>query len=121
MGGWIEANKAIADRIGIPLVAYEGGPHLLARTAQQQNDQGFIDLLADMKRDPRMRGMYEKLLGRWDAAGGETFVFFSDLENWGRSGSWGLKETLDDSTNHLFSIASLRGFADPTSWLATCK
>jgi hypothetical protein len=95
----ITTNHSLAQSRGLPLVAYEGGQHLVARPGEQHNNAGFVELLAKINRDPRMGAAYKRLLDRWFAAGGKTFTFFSSAGAWGKYGQWGLQEDyLDDDS-----------------------
>lgn len=90
-------NRDVAAARGLPLVAYEGGQHLVARPGDQHNNQGFVDLLVNINRDPRMGDLYKYMLDKWYAAGGKTFVFPAEAATPGKWGSWGLKENYLDN------------------------
>jgi hypothetical protein len=85
-------NQQVASQFGLPLVAYEAGQHLVPRTEPQRKDEGFVELLASLQRDPRMGELYDYLAERWQALGGSTIVFFNNLDNWDIHGFWGLRE-----------------------------
>jgi hypothetical protein len=93
---WMTANREHAAARGLPLVAYEGGQHLVAKPGEQHNDASFVDLLTQANRDPRMGEMYEKLLTKWYANGGKTIAFFNDIGRPTKWGAWGLQETYND-------------------------
>ncbi len=91
-------NRDIAAARGLPLVAYEGGQHLVARPGEQHNDKNFVDLLTTINRDPRMGDLYTYMLDKWYGAGGKSFVFIGETIGSTKWGSWGLKENyLDDN------------------------
>ena len=86
-------NKRIAAANNLPLVAYEGGQHLLAKIGTPaHSDEGFVALLSEINRDPRMGSLYTYLLDEWRKVGGETFVFVADIAPASKWGAWGLQE-----------------------------
>jgi len=85
-------NKALADRFGLRLVAYEGGQHLVAN-GEHQNDAEFTAKLIAANRHPRMGVLYEKMFDAWYAASGrELMVLFNSAEAPSKYGAWGLLE-----------------------------
>lgn len=90
--GWIEANKEVANSAGIPLVAYEGGQHLVG-VGSEQNNSALTTLLTSANRDARMTALYRRYLEGWHSRGGSLFVHFSDIGSYTRYGSWGALET----------------------------
>ncbi len=90
-------NEQVAAARGIPLVAYEGGQHLVAKPGEQHNNQGFVDLLSNINRDPRMGDLYKYMLDQWYGEGGKTFVFAGETMTSTKWGSWGLKENYLDN------------------------
>jgi hypothetical protein len=98
----VKMNQQVAAARGLPLVAYEGGQHLVARPGEQHNDPRFVELLSKINRDLRMGELYTYLLDKWYAAGGKTFVFFNDVGRPAKWGAWGLKETYQDDNAPKF-------------------
>jgi hypothetical protein len=90
-------NQRVAAANGLPLVSYEGGQHLVARPGAAQNDDGFVNLLSQINRDPRMGSLYSYMLSEWGAIGGKTFTFVGDVAPSGKWGSWGLQENYLDT------------------------
>lgn len=90
-------NQHIAAANGLPLVAYEGGQHLVARPGAQHDDQSFVDLLSQINHDDRMGQLYTYLLDQWYSKGGKTFVLSGDVATSGKWGSWGLQENYLDT------------------------
>lgn len=88
---WVTANKAVATKFGIPLMAYEGGQHLTMGGGD--NDQKWLALFIAANRDPRMGKAYSKMMDTWLASGGETFTFYSHIATPTQWGAWGMKET----------------------------
>jgi hypothetical protein len=85
-------NKALADRFGLRLVAYEAGQHLVA-PGEQMNEAAFTNQLIGANRQPRMGQLYEKMFDTWYAESGrELLVLFNSAETPSKYGSWGLLE-----------------------------
>jgi hypothetical protein len=86
-------NKALADRFGLRLVAYEGGQHLVG-TGEHMDDDALTKKLIATNRDPRMGKLYEKMFDTWYAESGrELLVLFNSAEMPSKFGSWGLLES----------------------------
>lgn len=91
----MDRDKAMADKHGLKLIAYEGGQHM---TASGRNREFTTRLLAKMReanRHPRMREMYRKYFDHWAAIGGDTFAVFTSIQRWNKYGSWGVAEFYD--------------------------
>lgn len=93
--GWIKAQKAIADRFGLRLVAYEGGQHMVG-VQGGENNETMTALFHAANRHPRMGEIYRQYFAAWTAAGGEVFCYFSSVGRWSKWGSWGILEYYDD-------------------------
>ncbi len=89
---WTVANKEFADLHGIPLVAYEGGPHLVANASQGRDDAKLTDKLVQANRNQRMYDIYQKMLRTWYGAGGDLFVVYHLTGVPTKYGSWGVLE-----------------------------
>ncbi|HEX4589790.1 MAG TPA: hypothetical protein VH120_07665 [Gemmataceae bacterium] len=90
----IEAQAALARKYGLPLIAYEGGPHLVG-VGGAENNQALTALFVAANRHPRMSEILKRHYQNWFAAGGETYVTFVYVEAPGKSGSWGVLEFQD--------------------------
>lgn len=88
---WIVGAKAVADRHGLPLLAYEGGQHLTLPPGPL--DDNWLKLLIAANRDPRMGQAYARHLADWRSAGGQLFMFYSHVSRPGPYGFWGLKSS----------------------------
>ena len=93
---WMTANKAVADKFGIPLWAYEGGQGLAPPGGD--TDTTLVTLFNNANRDPRMGAAYTRLLADWQASGGQTFALYNDVATASKYGAWGLKENQFDTT-----------------------
>jgi hypothetical protein len=93
--GWMVANKTIADKFNIPLWAYEGGQGLVPPGGD--TDASLVTLFTNANRDPRMGTAYTQMLSDWQAAGGQTFALYNDINGASKYGMWGLKEGIFDT------------------------
>ncbi|HEX6361899.1 MAG TPA: hypothetical protein VFZ93_03025 [Albitalea sp.] len=111
---WTVANKQVAERFGLPLVAYEGGQHLHTYRG------GKVEaMFRAANRDPRMGAVLRQLVDDWKAAGGELFVAFSYVQQSTRGGAWGMKEhQRDDAAPKWRAIEALR---DEGCWWKGCR
>jgi hypothetical protein len=109
-------NREIAAAYGLPLVAYEAGQHLTPSGAGQRNDEGFVELLLEIQRDPRMGDLYAYLFQKWREIGGATITLFNNVDSWGRSGTWGLKEGFDDPVAPKFDAVQAYLTRQPGGW-----
>ncbi|MDY0167967.1 MAG: hypothetical protein RBS80_15570 [Thermoguttaceae bacterium] len=91
----IEASKAIADKYGFSLTAYEGGQHMVGVAGGQDNET-MNALFHEANRHPRMGEIYRRYYEAWTAAGGDLFCYFSSVGRWSKWGSWGIMEYYDD-------------------------
>lgn len=94
----IRRQKAIANRFGLKLLAYEGGQHLVG-LGEAQNNEKLTELFRQANRHPRMGDIYTKYLDGWKAAGGDLMCIFSSVSLWGKYGCWGLAEYYDETEN----------------------
>ncbi len=92
----IQMSAASASQWGVPLIAYEGGQHLVAEPSLQ-NDTSITSVLEAAQRDPRMYDLYRQLLSAWDAAGGSLFVHYTYTGTWNKWGYWGALESNDSA------------------------
>jgi hypothetical protein len=102
IAGSVKAYRALADKYGKRLVAYEGGQHMLDRSDPARRVR--------MQRDPRMTGIYSRYLAGWRAAGGGTFMLYSATGPISEYGAWGLREYAGQP---LTETPKLRGVLTP--------
>ncbi|MFT5468971.1 MAG: hypothetical protein ACI8UO_004084, partial [Verrucomicrobiales bacterium] len=107
----IALQKAVADAQGWSLICYEGGQHFTGIFAAA-NDVTLTGILTNANRDPRMGTRYTEYLDMLEAAGVEMFCNFNDVNEFGRSGSWGLVETMDQD------IATAPKYLAVSDWIA---
>jgi hypothetical protein len=84
----------VADELGLKLVAYEGGQHLVG-VGGGENNEALTERLQAANRHPRMGEIYRKYYDAWTAAGGDLFCYFSSVGRWSKWGSWGIVEHYD--------------------------
>lgn len=85
----------IARRYRLPVIAYEGGQHLLGISPVEKNKR--VNALFDAaNRDPRMGLLYTRYLESWSrVTGGQLFVHLLDCGGYGEHGRWGSLEYID--------------------------
>jgi len=88
---WIKTQKAVADKYGLKLLAYEAGQHLVG-VGGGENNEALTKVLIEANRHPRMGQLYAKYLDGWRDAGGDLCCLFSSVANPSKWGSWGLLE-----------------------------
>lgn len=96
----MEQNLALANTLGsyarfynLHHLAYEGGQHL-----QDHINAGNGDVKVDANRDARMGAAVETYLNRWQALGGENFLYFTLTSGYSKWGSWGLIDDVKKSS-----------------------
>lgn len=92
---WIKAQKQVADKYGLKLVAYEAGQHLVGVGGGENNDK-VTALLQAANAHPRMGRIYDQYYATWTEAGGDLLCYFSSVGRWSKWGSWGILEHYDD-------------------------
>ncbi|MGZ9271807.1 MAG: InlB B-repeat-containing protein, partial [Candidatus Binatia bacterium] len=116
---WVAANKSVAERHHVALVAYEGGNELGA--ARNENDAYQIKLNAltvQANRDPRMGEAYTTLFNDWKAAGGDLFMVFESTAAYSMKGNSSLLEWQGQPASQAPKYAAAMDFisANPCWW-----
>jgi hypothetical protein len=111
--GWIVASKKVADKYGLPLIAYEGGQHLTVYRGGKTEA-----MFRAANRDPRMGAAIAQLIDEWKAAGGQLFVAFSYTQPAVRGGFWGMKEQQRD--NGAPKWQAIKALRDQPCWWSGC-
>jgi hypothetical protein len=94
-----KATAELCRARGIPLVAYEGGSHVLAAGYGDWNNPAnaaFMRFLANLHKHPVMADLYLEQWAYWSAAGGRTASVFVDIYSYGFYGYWGSKEDVTE-------------------------
>ena len=120
-------NKAphyeLASKLGIPVVAYEGGPHFLPerrivppgaetpadgkkprKVSAKKLVPEIQDFIQRMERTPRFGEIYQQYLARHHASGLEINTPFVLLANWRDSGQWGHVESLTQPLDEAVKV-----------------
>jgi hypothetical protein len=85
--GRVRENKAVADKYGKRLIAYEGGQHIIPNNPAAQNE-----VYAAMQRDPRMGLLYDRYFADWKAITPDLFTVYSATGAISQYGAWGIRE-----------------------------
>ncbi len=115
-------NKAVADRYGIKLSAYEGGQHMTF-TGNLTGDRALINenLFLAGNRDPRMGQAFSNYFTDWKEAGGSLFMVFESTGKWGRFGAFSLKEHQQQALSETPKLADTLAFIDANPcWWTGC-
>jgi hypothetical protein len=87
----IAENVALAEERGLPLVAYEGGQHLVGTGGMQEN-AALTQLFVETNRSAVMGALYERYLAEWRASGAHEMFLWNLADEPSKFGSWGLLE-----------------------------
>ena len=99
---WMDEHKALADSLGMIVIGYEGGQHLVG-VGEAQNDTTLAMKLIAANRHPRMGDLYCKYLDYWyHEAQLDLFAIFSSHGTPSKYGSWGIKEYYADVDNSKY-------------------
>jgi len=73
----IYANKKLADKYRLELIAYEAGQHLIRYDPPHTvKDPAVLNLFMSVQKDPRMRQAYQQYLQTWAQSGGGLLLHF---------------------------------------------
>ncbi|MGQ9592432.1 MAG: hypothetical protein ACUVYA_19300, partial [Planctomycetota bacterium] len=92
---WIRRQKAVAEKYGLELVAYEGGQHMVG-VGGAENDERVTKVFQAANAHERMAEIYRKYYEAWTSLGGGLFCYFSSVSAWNKWGSWGILQYPDD-------------------------
>lgn len=107
----------LAKANNLPLIAYEGGQHLVGIQGAENNAELTAIFLA-FNRDPRVKQLYLDYLAGWKQGGGELFVHYHDVGRFGKWGSWGALEYVDQVRSAAPKFDALQTFIEqnPVWW-----
>lgn len=88
------AINSYLQSIGIELITYEAGQHLVRETVFWGGDDNEVvdNLFMNANRHELMYRIYLEYYTRWEAMFGGLMTPFNSVERYSRYGSWGLKE-----------------------------
>ena len=102
----------------IPLIAYEGGQHLVGLDFVRE-DTAFTNKLIAANHHPRMKDAYLDYFNRWKEVGGELFMHFSLMGDGSKYGSWGAFDFYSTDRRYAPKQAAIDEFIDnntPAWW-----
>jgi hypothetical protein len=113
----VRRYRDLAGSYGIPLIAYEGGQHLVGIQSAENNER-LTALFHAFNRDPRIKQLYLDYLGEWKRAGGSLFVHYFDVGRYSKWGSWGALEYLEQPRTVAPKFDALQTFVEqnPVWW-----
>ena len=89
--------QEMSDGYEIPLIAYEGGQHLVMHPSQHKTHPGLIEYFREINNHPQMKEVYNLYLNTWNSITNYSpFFHFSDMGRGGRWGYWGAALDLFD-------------------------
>ena len=102
-------SKAVADRYGVKLIAYEGGQHMVAFVKDRELVEKISATMHVCNRHPRMGQLYTRYFDEWAEVGGDVFAVFSSIGRYSNHGAWGLAEYYDSQPSEYPKLeATLR-------------
>ena len=118
---YIRMQKAITDKYGVQLMAYEAGQGLVDFTTKS-DDEFPNPLLFAANRDPRMRGIYHTFLNGWKTEGGTLLMHYSSPRTYTKHGAWGAKEYITQPPAQAPKYLALLDFISSTPcWWKDCR
>jgi hypothetical protein len=72
--GRMDKDKAVADKYGLKLIAYEGGQHMVAFVKDRDLVARLTETMQQANRHPRMGDLYRRYFDHWADIGGGTFA-----------------------------------------------
>lgn len=73
----LKANKALADKYNLEMVAYESGQHLIRYDPPHNvKDPEVLNLFMSVQKDPRMKQAYQRFLQTWQQGGGGLMLHY---------------------------------------------
>jgi hypothetical protein len=111
VGADTRANRKVADKHGVDLIAYEAGQHLLA-IGGLENDAAFVQRLIAANRHARMGQLYRKAHASWLKNGGGLAVYFNSCQTPSKYGTWGALEYQSQPTSEAPKHAALMGLVN---------
>ena len=108
----------LSEQYKLPMVAYEGGQHLVGRGKVKKN-RGITSLFIRANRDPRMEEVYLRYLQGWKERAGELFMHFSSVSRYNKHGSWGALEDSRQETTPKYR-ALMKFMNENPCWWKNC-
>jgi hypothetical protein len=105
-------NVKVASQYGLPLTAYEGGPHLTTYQFPADKEPQATALFSEVNRHPQMRDLYREYLTQWRQVGGGLFTQFSSTAAPTKWGFWGATEYQNQDINAAPKYQALLDYAE---------
>lgn len=119
--GYVRMQKAITDKYGLQLMAYEGGQGLVDFTTKT-DDEFPNPLLFAANRDQRMQGIYNNFLNGWKNEGGTLMMHYTAPRTYTKHGPWGIKEYITQPASQAPKYQATLNFINSTPcWWQGCK
>lgn len=116
----MQDNYTVISGFGLPMIAYEGGQHLVGvnGTFKNQENQIMTDLFISANRAARMKTLYTTYFNQWKTEGGKMFVNYTSVYSPSKYGSWGMFEYQDQYSATAPKYQALMEFiaSNPTPW-----
>ncbi len=114
-----ENNKAVADRFGLDMIAYEGGQHVhhsfAVKGLTEADLTALTSFMTDFVRSPEMGALYAELWDAWSQVSDGAFMQFGDVGIASKWGSWTLLSALGDSITPRAEVLFANN-AEEVSW-----
>ena len=107
-------HSDVARAIGLEMIVYEGGTHVVGFGDWTQNDR-LTAFYTNFNYSPEVAAIYREVLDGWRASGGTLFNAFLDVYPPSRWGSWGHLRHLDDS-NPRWDVLLDYNKSTPVTW-----
>jgi hypothetical protein len=92
----VRQHVAIGRQLQIPVIAYEGGQHLVTWNAGAMQGDATLEALFDaVNRDPRFGALYSRYLQNWADVGGGLFMHYTNCNGYGLLGRFGALEYIN--------------------------
>ncbi len=118
IAAWWVQQKAVTDKYGLDLVAYEGGQHVHHSFAVSGISEADLALLTtfmtDFVRSPEMGALYDALWEAWSQVSDGAFMQFGDVGAASKWGSWSILNALGDTNPRAEVLAANN--AEEASW-----
>lgn len=113
----VKNYSKLAKANNLPLIAYEGGQHLVGIQSAENNAE-LTALFLTFNRDPRIKQLYLDYMSGWKQAGGELFVHYFDVGRFDKWGAWGALEYVDQPRSTAPKFDALQTFIEenPVWW-----
>ncbi|MBY0494237.1 MAG: hypothetical protein K2Y23_08470 [Cyanobacteria bacterium] len=92
----VRQHVTIGRQQQLPIIAYEGGQHLVTwNSGALQGDATLERLFDAVNRDPRFGPLYTRYLQNWQDAGGGLFMHYTNCNGYGLFGRFGSLEYIN--------------------------